>query len=315
MVRHEPKVRFHAVSLDLGRNTSRVIQPRVPGHTERALPLVRTRWFLASNPLGAARAALPRIAPRPPILRLTSAVPMLPLYPWGSMARLTVSPDRRQRPDASAAMQTGNGPVLLNHPRMASGPAALSRFARKFSGSGGAPETTPLRRPAWRMAAAPQTHDAVVPATNVGQAALPHRNFQASPHSVANLSRGSSAPHRAGQAQSPTKPGSSRRNDEGQGSARLEQPAAPPGHLASLGRFPPDDGTAALREPLDETRADDPSAGQEARLSHGALFVDATALGHWVAEYLNQQVIRPPSGIVGVDPRMTAPWIGPLTER
>jgi hypothetical protein len=34
-----------------------------------------------------------------------------------------------------------------------------------------------------------------------------------------------------------------------------------------------------------------------------------------VAEYLNQQVIRPPSGIVGVDPRMTAPWIGPLTER
>jgi len=47
----------------------------------------------------------------------------------------------------------------------------------------------------------------------------------------------------------------------------------------------------------------------------GELMLEGSTLGRWLTRHLNQEIIRPPTGIIGVDPRITPAWPGPSFGR
>lgn len=50
--------------------------------------------------------------------------------------------------------------------------------------------------------------------------------------------------------------------------------------------------------------------GKGNKSGQGELLLEGSALERWLTQTLNQAVIRPPTGIIGVDPRITPAWTG-----
>lgn len=71
--------------------------------------------------------------------------------------------------------------------------------------------------------------------------------------------------------------------------------------------------TAASRE---STASNEPhfssgGTGNGNKSSQGELVLEASMLGRWLTQQLNREIVRPPTGMIGVDPRMTPAWVGP----
>ncbi len=95
-----------------------------------------------------------------------------------------------------------------------------------------------------------------------------------------------------------------------------------------------DDGTSGLNSPLVSLRTDRIQSALQVRIStafgdntppsradriqasndsrreirHGDLYLEGSVLGRWLIQHLNREIIRPRSGMMAVDPRITPPW-------
>jgi len=72
---------------------------------------------------------------------------------------------------------------------------------------------------------------------------------------------------------------------------------------------------AAPPDAQDDRRSVEPSMPPDAapQFAQADLYIDGAVLGRWVTRHLERQLIRPPSGIAAVDPRLTPGWAGPAT--
>jgi hypothetical protein len=50
--------------------------------------------------------------------------------------------------------------------------------------------------------------------------------------------------------------------------------------------------------------------GRGNKSGQGELLLEGSALDRWLTQNLNQAIIRPPTGIIGIDPRITPAWVG-----
>jgi hypothetical protein len=53
------------------------------------------------------------------------------------------------------------------------------------------------------------------------------------------------------------------------------------------------------------------SIAEPNKIGRGSLFLDGAALGRWLMQYLDREIMRPRGGIMAVDPRATPSWGGP----
>lgn len=99
-------------------------------------------------------------------------------------------------------------------------------------------------------------------------------------------------------------------------------PVASPsrGHASAIDRYgttnigadpwaaPPDDGPS----PHLNRGPPDLSGNHQGAPGQGMIYLDGSALGHWMADHLGQLLSRPDRGPSGIDPRVMSGW-GPLT--
>jgi len=77
----------------------------------------------------------------------------------------------------------------------------------------------------------------------------------------------------------------------------------------------PKSRAAPPQDAQDDRRSVEPPPLPDAapQLAQADLYIDGAVLGRWVTRHLERQLIRPPSGIAAVDPRLTPGWAGPAT--
>jgi len=86
---------------------------------------------------------------------------------------------------------------------------------------------------------------------------------------------------------------------------RQSAPAAPTPATKPPSDVPDNRGELVGPPTLPETAAPQPTQAD--------LYIDGAVLGRWVTRHLERQLVRPPSGIAAVDPRLTPGWAGPAT--
>jgi len=61
----------------------------------------------------------------------------------------------------------------------------------------------------------------------------------------------------------------------------------------------------------DEAHPSPSSTGTGTKSGQGELVLEGSTLGRWLTQHLSQAIIRPLTGMIGVDPRITPAWAGP----